>query len=375
MTEQDNILTLPVVDNSVEAQIRNAIISAADIKVEDVKWLWDGYLQADRLGLIIGDGGIGKGMLSSWIFAQLSLGALPGIHKDKPVKSLFISTEEHYNSETVPRLMAQGADLKMVSFIDEEKFHIQLDEEGGRSLAKFLAEEGYGIVHVDPIIDFFPPGLSDTEVNVRSVLSPLGRAAKEFGVTIIGLRHVPKGNKNIEDLVLGSKAWRNTARSALGLLRHPDDEKLRVAFNLKMNNGAESSEGLCYVIESLEVPGLQKPIGALKWTGDKFSRSDLEELNGLNSREKEKATGKKAEQDQAVKEYFRENNGKVEPAKGQKDLMSKLGVSQATLYRILDRNNVHRGNKGGLWELDVSGMAPGPTGAEDEGMPGFLRSF
>jgi hypothetical protein len=343
---------LPIRSKNKRQKIDDAVITADKVTVEDPTFLWEGYIEASGLAVLVGDGGVGKGMLSAWMIAQLSNGTLPGLYQGKPMKCLYASTEENYYSATVPRLLAQQATLGRVGLLDVSKYMLQLDEQGIPELLAYMKKSEYNLIILDPIIDYFPAGLTDSEINVRSVLSPLQRQAREDSITVLGVRHVPKGNSTIEDMIMGSKAWRNTARSALGIIKHPDEPSTRVVFNIKMNNSAEGEEGQGFSIEGKDVPPLKKPVGHLVWDKKGYSRNEMVEMAGLTADIKEEKIGKRARQVAVLEEYMMRFNGEVGSKNAVEYLMETCQVSQPTAYRIGDSANVEKkGNTDGTWKL------------------------
>jgi hypothetical protein len=93
------------------------IITASDVNIRRVAYLWERRIPIGAMTLMPGEEGIGKTTVGVRIIADLTRGALPGEHSGKPQHVLIIGTEDGIEDVFTPRLKEAGADLGCVHFI------------------------------------------------------------------------------------------------------------------------------------------------------------------------------------------------------------------------------------------------------------------
>src|SRR5262249_22882561 len=91
-----------------------------DVPVQELQWLWPGYLPRGKLTLLDGDPGLGKSVLSLDLAARVSSGRPyphgPGAFAAGRV--LLFSCEDNVGDTIKPRLQHLQADLKKVDIFD-----------------------------------------------------------------------------------------------------------------------------------------------------------------------------------------------------------------------------------------------------------------
>jgi putative DNA primase/helicase len=107
---------------SEKEQIKTELITIclADVKAEQIEWLWPNRIPMGKVTLIIGDPGLGKSLLTIYIAAIVTTGnAWPDLPKENANKgSVILLTAEDDIADTVrPRMDAAGADPKKVEII------------------------------------------------------------------------------------------------------------------------------------------------------------------------------------------------------------------------------------------------------------------
>ncbi len=94
------------------------LVTAASVKPELVRWADAQRIPLGMLSLLVGQGGLGKSLLVDRLAAGWSRGTVPGDLYGTPVDVAIASAEDHRQAVIVPRLMAAGADLSRVHFIE-----------------------------------------------------------------------------------------------------------------------------------------------------------------------------------------------------------------------------------------------------------------
>ncbi len=150
------------------------------------RWAWDGRVAPGCLNLLIGNDGVGKGVLMVWTIARLTRGELPGDLHGKPVAVAVIADEDSFDCVWTPRLHAAGADLAHVRHLErEEGWTIDLGKAHERlTLAAEL--EYVRVLFLDALLDNLGTGVDDWRSKpVREALQPLGQLARDFAHTIL----------------------------------------------------------------------------------------------------------------------------------------------------------------------------------------------
>lgn len=217
------------------------------VSAQPVEWLWYPYIPFGKITIIEGDPGEGK---STFILNVLSL-----ITKGAKIPNLGVSFQEctviYQNNEDgvadtiVPRLIACGADLSKVAYIDETKKLFTIADQG---IEKVLEETGARVVVIDPIQAYFGERDMNRAADVRSVLGSLSRIAEKYNCAMILIGHLSKvaANKGLYR-GLGSIDIAATARSVLLISKAIDE--LRVMSVVK-NNIAPFGKSILFSIRN-----------------------------------------------------------------------------------------------------------------------------
>ncbi|MBA7521434.1 hypothetical protein ES705_13541 [subsurface metagenome] len=248
----------------------------SDIEPVPVQWLWLNRFAQGKLGLLVGNPGVGKSFASLDIAAKVSTGAewpdgdnLPDGSNRAPKGSVLILTAEDGLADTVrPRLDKMEADCSRIFAI--EGVHIEPDDEELRSwgdgkvpvtdafdlsrdielLEKKVIEIGdVKLIIIDPLSAYYGTRI-DTHKNasIRAVLAPLAGLAERYNVCVIGISHLRKSMSEAAIYrVTGSIG--QTAAARVAWLVHVDKENQdrRLLLCLK-NNLAREKTGLSFKI-------------------------------------------------------------------------------------------------------------------------------
>jgi hypothetical protein len=88
--------------------------------VRRTRWGWQDWAPLGCIGVIAGNGGDGKGIVSVHVLARLTRGELPGDLNGEPVNVGWVGDEDNWNEVILPRLIAAGADVRRVIKINAE---------------------------------------------------------------------------------------------------------------------------------------------------------------------------------------------------------------------------------------------------------------
>lgn len=203
----------------------------ADLRDEDIAWLWHQRVSFGDVTLLAGPGEQGKSTIATAIAAALTLGGqLPGGPFLDPAAVLWYGPEERAHGIIKPRMRANGAILQRVYVPD-----YAVD---GKLRARPRLPRDIGVVHelarsvgaklivFDPITSYCEDGSNPDHGSVaRSILQALADLAHELLCAVVVIKHPKKYNPGQTPLeqVSGAKEWTNMPRSVLLLGPHPDN--------------------------------------------------------------------------------------------------------------------------------------------------------
>ena len=230
---------------------------ASEVTPERPSWLWERWLPAGELSLLVGRQGAGKTTWAAHVVAQLTSGRpLPGDEPRDPISVGHLSLEEP-DGRVVARLDAAGADRARVTLLGSVD---DFDDDGNpfprpwrlpgdcALLAEQIVAKRLGLVVVDGL-GYSASGDSHNYGNVGAALSALAGVAQQTGCAVVGLTHPPKGSSDPTTAAIGSTAWTAVPRLVVVLGREPDDEDRRVV-RVSKTNFAEPSSGWSWSIGS-----------------------------------------------------------------------------------------------------------------------------
>lgn len=214
------------------------------IKSKKVDWLWYPYIPYGKITIIQGDPGDGKSTLALNLLAMVTNGAELPFSKKKLEKSCVVyQNNEDGKEDTIdPRMMACGADLSRIAYVDESEDVFSMGDE---RIEQVLDETAARVIILDPIQAY----LGDTDMNraaeIRPVFRRLAAIAQRKSCAVILIGHMSKGNGKGLYRGLGSIDIAAVARSVL--LVSKIDENLRVLAPIK-NNLAPMGDSILFQI-------------------------------------------------------------------------------------------------------------------------------
>ena len=225
-TTTANGYTVPILDDRPPMTIGN------NVKRIQPRWLWDPYIVDENVNIIGGRPGTGKTWLLCALAAAVTNGqplGMPGEIR-KTGKVLYCGAEDG-NENIMRRLDSVGADDSKIGLIEG-----YFDCTGG-DLERYIDELDPALVVFDPLVGFFPDGVSAISmVEARQVIDRLREIAKEKHVSIIAVIHPPKQQyESLLDRFAGSGGFVAASRTATYISYHPTRANCRVGFQAKNN--------------------------------------------------------------------------------------------------------------------------------------------
>jgi len=261
---RDLAAALPAVAGDTRgARGRKLVLTpAAEIEPEPVIWAWEdggaGRIPAGSLGLAAGREGTGKSSFLIWMAARITTGTLPGSFTS-PRGVIYVAVEDSWKYTIVPRLMAAGADLKLVyraevQALEGDTVSLSLPADN-RVLEEAITGNDIAMVALDPLMSAISDTL-DTHVNrqVRQALDPLARIADRTGAIFAGIAHFNKSaSTDASSLITASGAFKDVARFIFAFATDAEDGT-QVITQTKNSLGHGNLPSLAYRIIEATVP-------------------------------------------------------------------------------------------------------------------------
>jgi AAA domain len=267
----------PAADSDVQAARTVRLTLVSEIEPRPVRWTWQDRVPRGEVTLTPGKGGVGKSTFHAWMIAHLTRGSLIGVHYGTPKTCIIAASEDSWERTIVPRLIVAGADMDLIYRVDvitetdrETSLTLPVDCVG---LEAEIVRVGAVLLSVDPLMSTIS-GALDThkDRDVRQVLEPLGRLADRTGCAVLGNAHFNKSaGSDPMSLIMGSAAFGNVARAALGFAQDTDtDDGSCVISQVKNNLGRLDLPSLRYRIEEASVDTSEGPayVGKLVMLGE-----------------------------------------------------------------------------------------------------------
>jgi len=222
------------------------VVDLADVERKEVRWFWQHKIPRAKLSLIVGDPGTGKSWFTMFLASAVTTGdPLPHSNwKTEQGRVIILSAEDDIDDTIVPRLEDCGGDKRFAEVIlgTKKGRMFSLVEDLDRLKAYLQTKGDVRLVIIDPISAYFGAGgkiNSHKDTDVRGILSPVVKLAKEQDVTIIGVMHLNKS----QDLgpmyrVSGSMAFVAQARAVWLMTqeeREGEDKSLHYFTPIKVN--------------------------------------------------------------------------------------------------------------------------------------------
>lgn len=174
---------------------------ASDLRPRGVQWLLQPWVPLEMLSLVIGLPSAGKSTFMAWLIAQAGCAVLlPGF-------------EEVVEVTTLPRLLANGVNTRLLRILDDRDYRLPRDK---KKIASILRGWEAQLLVLDPIDSYMEEELNEnTGRDVRLLLESAAWIAAETGAAVVGVRHPGKDRTNP---LPGSRQWRAVPRSIAELM-------------------------------------------------------------------------------------------------------------------------------------------------------------
>lgn len=267
---------------------------------QPVEWLWPGRIPLGKLTMLVGDPNVGKSFLTLDIAARISRGgAWPDRPREKGVRGqvLLLSSEDSSDDTITPRLVAAGADLRLITrlrFLSGsgsrrgEKCRWQrpivLPDDlaaleailqtyntpppvygpiyiGGKPMdsSKYVVPPErrdmppVRMIVIDTLASYLPRIASNDNVHVRQTLQPLVELAERYRVAIVAINHLNKSSGQAGQYrPMGSLAFTAVSRAVWGVTRDPQNYERRLWLPVKMNLGPTPT-GLAFTTAEMRI--------------------------------------------------------------------------------------------------------------------------
>lgn len=355
---------------------RLRVTLGSDVRIERIRWVVPEWIPAASLVLLAGREGLGKSTMAAALCAQITTGRLDGGEwSGTPRNVVYLHSEDSRAHTVAPRLIAAGADMKRVLFLDVVT---ELTTEGQlilpadtAALDRLVIEHDVSAIVLDAATSSMSSELSGKDDRqVRQFLEPLAQLAARRDCVVLGLCHFGKRDgADTGKLILGSIAWSQVARSVLSVAKDDDTGTLLVT-NTKANL-ATRTRTMEATIDSAVVTtdDGDAEVGVWRWIGE-TTRDARDLLAGSD----EPATEDRNAAEAWLEDYLTEHG--QTPAKAVKGDARKEGFSERTLKRAASKLGVVYESSGfprtSHWSLPQSGHGPhsedtdqvmhGPTG-------------
>lgn len=224
--------------NSIEKQV--VVRKGIYVSVQSLEWLWQERIPRGAITWVVGQPGNAKSLLTCDIAARASTGAdwADGQkNPNGPMKVLMCCMEDPIESVVTPRLLAHGADLRNIDFLDDKSFRekhgenlhvkrsINLDQDMDALFEVVKTNKEYKVLICDPITGIFGNKSINKDQEVHPILQQLSTLCQDTGLVFIGVVHTPKlQTRSSTEKIAGGSAVAGKCRAAFMLSRDPDSE-------------------------------------------------------------------------------------------------------------------------------------------------------
>lgn len=229
---------------------------------KEIEWLWKPYIVKGNINIIMGDGGLGKSYLITWLVSAISKGAkIPfSSNNFKKGTSILQNAEDDPDTTILPRLMLNDVDVSKIGAFNEEKEFLEVQQI--KRLEDRIKEFNPEVVVLDPIQSFVGDININSQNEVKNALKPLKQIAQKYNCAIIMIMHLNKNNSaKASQRANGSTEFITSSRSAILITENPENTSERLFIPIKTNLMKENEKNtLSFKIND---------IGIIEWLDNK----------------------------------------------------------------------------------------------------------
>jgi putative DNA primase/helicase len=242
------------------------LIQASQLKILPIRWLWPGWLARGKFHVLAGAPGTGKTTIAMAVAATCTInGTFPDGTPCHGGNVIIWTGEDDPADTLAPRLLASGADLSRVYFIEGTKEKgVVRSFDPARDLNTLMAQAqaigNIALLIVDPVVSAVA-GDGHKAGDVRKGLQPLVDLAAALDCVALGITHFSKGTAGRDPLerVTGSQAFGALARvvivAAKDTATDGDDTPARRFIARAKSNIGPDGGGFDYSLEQSELKG------------------------------------------------------------------------------------------------------------------------
>lgn len=211
------------------------------------EWLLDGFIPTGTVTLITGDKATGKSTLLTAVAASVMGGpSLPGKGKPgKPGNVCWLTREESYGADVVPRLHASGVKqmqrlrVPVSSTATDSAADWAIPRDMGK-LREWIDKQKIRLLILDPLATWCdPPDTVYQPTLCRPMMEALVRLASETGCTITPIVHLNKDeSRSLLGRTLGAGELNNVCRSVVRIYSDTTDPSKRYLASVACNIAA-----------------------------------------------------------------------------------------------------------------------------------------
>lgn len=367
MSEQEIIRYLDSTSKNGENLPLVNLLSGADIKPTAIDWAWFQWLAKGKLTILAGVGGTGKTTVALNIGATISTaGSFPDGSKCNTDGNVLIWSSEDDPSDTlVPRLLAAGANLQKIHFVDGVKNsegEIKPFDPSADTPALYRAIDligGASLLIIDPIVSAVAGDMHKAN-DVRRSLQSIVDFAARYNCAVIGISHFAKGSKasSPQERVIGSQAFGALARMVWVCAK--DEESQTRVFARAKSNIAEDTGGFHYSLEQVDLDGLGISASTVLW-GDPIEGSAKEILGDVEGDNDDQPKNSTTEAMEALRDVL--GNERLS-GKEVKKILKGEGFTEKVIRTARERLNIEVERQGfgneftTYWKLPFSPLVP-----------------
>lgn len=363
------------------------LVQGSTLTPKPVDWLWLHWLARGKFHVLAGPPGQGKTTIALACGATVSAGGRwPDGSRCARGNVLMWSGEDDPADTLLPRLLAMGADVSRIYFINGTRIAGKPEPfDPARDLVQITervaAIGDVRLLIVDPVVSAVA-GDSHKNTEVRRALQPLVDLASHLGAVVLGISHFTKGSAGREPVerVTGSLAFGALARVVLCAVKvkgTDGDGDRRILARAKSNIGPDDG-GFEYSIEQAELtdyPGISASM--ILW--GKPVAGTAREL--LAEAETDPAGDAADDAPGDVDGFLREllKDGQPVPSNDVKAAIHQGGAwPWRSVHRVAKRIGVKidktKGSLTGGWQWSLPKVPTAPEAAEDANTAGLAPS-
>ncbi|WP_158275765.1 AAA family ATPase [Bifidobacterium catulorum] len=202
-----------------------------------------------------GEGGVGKTSFFNLVAAQVTAGKAGGVY-DGQGKGVLILNKETRMGTMRAKLEASGADTRRVTLLGpEEEVNVCRGLES--QLGRYVDEHDISLVIFDPITAYIGNASNNKHEDIKNAVIKLNLFAMKHNAAVVMISHFNRSQHSIADAYIGSVAWVNQSRQAIGFVR--DKERDLHLIQVTKSNEGETGGVYAYDMQVAEntVPGQQ----------------------------------------------------------------------------------------------------------------------